>query len=141
MPGRSRTNPPPRRHRLLVVDDEAYNVELVARTFHRTATVLPAADRAQAEAVLAAEPIDVALIDYRLDGPRAGLGTCGLDLARVVRARRPGAAIAMITGFADDPALAEALAAGVIDALIAKPWAPVELRRQVEALLAGAAAP
>lgn len=137
MPGRSRTGPPPPRHRLLVVDDEAYNVELVTRTFHRTATVLPAADRAQAEAVLAAGPIDLALIDYRLDGSRAGVGASGLDLALVVRARWPGAAIAIITGFADDPALVEALTAGVIDALIAKPWAPVELRREVEALLAG----
>ncbi|HVV84534.1 MAG TPA: response regulator [Kofleriaceae bacterium] len=137
---RSRTSPPARRHRLLVVDDEAYNVDLIRRTFHRTSLVFPAANRGEAEAVLAAEPIDLALVDYRLAGAPGGLAGSGLDLAQIVRARRPAAAIVMVTGFADEPSLIEALERGVIDELVAKPWQPAELRRRVEALLARRAA-
>ena len=119
MTTRRRTIPPERRNRLLVVDDEVYNVDLIRRTFHRTSHVFTAADRAAAEEVLAAEPIDVAVIDYRLDGARAAAS--GLELARVVRARRPTAVIVMMTGYADEPALQAALAAGDIDELVAKP--------------------
>ena len=133
---RPRTIPPPARHRLLVVDDEAYNVDLVRRTFHRTCHVFTAADRAAAEAVLAAEPIDVAVIDYRLATGPGGSGATGLELAGLVRARRPAAAIVVVTGYADEPPLIEALAAGLIDELVAKPWAPAELRRKVDDLLA-----
>jgi CheY-like chemotaxis protein len=126
------------RHRLLVVDDEVYNVDLVRRTFQRTSLVFAAVDRGEAEAVLAAEPIDLALLDYRLESPPGApaLHGCGLDLARLVRARQPAAGIVMVTGFTDEPALTEALAAGVIDELVGKPWAPVELRRRVEDVLA-----
>lgn len=134
---RPRTIPPIHRHRLLVVDDEAYNVDLVRRTFQRTSFVFPAGDRAEAEAVLAQEAIDVALLDCRLDGNVGARAVCsGLDVARVVRARRPQAGIVMVTGFVDEPALAEALAAGVIDELVAKPWQPADLRRRVEDVLA-----
>ena len=135
---RTRTSPPVRRHRLLVVDDEAYNVDLIRRTFHRTSLVFPAADLAQAEAVLEAEPIDLVLVDYQLvsrPGGRVG-DASGLDLARIVRARRPGTPIVMVTGYADLPAMAEALALGVIDELVAKPWSPAELRALVAIVLA-----
>ena len=131
---RTRTDPPLRRHRLLVVDDEPYNVDLVRRTFHRTSTVFSAADLGAACAVLASEPIDLVVVDYQL-GAQPG-GTSGLDLVRAVRAQRPSAVVVMVTGYADDPALHAALRAGEIDELIAKPWTPVDLRRRVEALLA-----
>ncbi len=133
---RSRTSPPTRRHRLLVLDDEAYNVDLVRRTFHRISTVFTAADLPGAEAILATEPIDLVLADYRLGG--AHRDRSGLDAARLIRARRPEAAIVIVTGFADEPALVEALEQGAIDALVAKPWQPGDLRRRVETLLARA---
>ncbi len=128
-----KTEPPLGRHRLLVVDDEPYNVDLVRRTFHRTSTVFSAADLTTACAVLAAEPIELVLVDYRL-GAQPG-GTSGLDVARAVRAQRPAAVVVMVTGYADDPALRAALRAGELDELIGKPWTPVELRRRVDALL------
>jgi CheY-like chemotaxis protein len=135
---RRKTSPPARRHRLLVVDDEVYNVDLICRTFQRTSVVFPAGDRAEAEAVLAREPIDLALVDYRLDAPadRAARAGGGLELARMIRARQPEAGIVMVTGFAEEPALQAALASGLIDELVGKPWAPTELRRRVEDLLA-----
>ncbi len=133
---RSRTSPPTRRHRLLVLDDEAYNVDLVRRTFHRTSTVFTAADLAGAEAILATEPIDLVLADYRLGGAHGD--RTGLDAARLIRTRRPEAAIVIVTGFADEPALLAALEQGRIDALVAKPWQPGDLRRRVEMLLARA---
>lgn len=132
----TKTDPPVRRHRLLVVDDEPYNVDLVRRTFHRTATVFPAADLAEACPVLTAEPIDLVVVDYQLGAHAGGLPGSGLDLARAARAQRPSAVIVMVTGYADDPALQAALQSGDIDELIAKPWNPSELRHRVEALLA-----
>ena len=144
---RTRTSPPIRRHRLLVVDDEPYNVDLVRRTFRRTSTVFAAADLGAACAVLTAEAIDLVVVDYQLGAVVGGLHACaadgtpltgsnGLDLARAVRAQRPAAVIVMVTGYAEDPALLAALRAGELDELIAKPWTPSALRQRVEALLA-----
>ena len=134
---RTRTSPPIRRHRLLVVDDEPYNVDLVRRTFHRTSTVFAAADLGAACAVLTAEAIDLVVVDYQLGADGTPLtGSNGLDLARAVRAQRPAAVIVMVTGYAEDPALLAALRAGELDELIAKPWTPSALRQRVEALLA-----
>ncbi len=129
---RPETVPPPARPALLVVDDETYNADLMVRTFHRTARVRCVTDGAEALAALAEEPAALVLVDHRLG---LGGGT-GLDLAHTIRARWPITAIVVVTGYADLPLLHDALAAGAIDALVAKPWSPAELRRQVAELLA-----
>jgi len=115
--------------RVLVVDDELYNRDLMVRTFARTCEVVAAADAAEALAVLARWPADILVTDLalgRIDG---------VELAAQVRARWPAVRIVVVTGYDDDPGLLAARAAGAIDHVIAKPWQPTALRIQVLALL------
>lgn len=130
---RARTTPPVARPRLLVVDDEEYNLDLVRRTFHRTATVRTAATAAAALSLLAAETFDAAMIDHRLaDGT-------GLELARTLRARWPALRLVIVTGYPDEPVLLAGRAAGLIDDLLGKPWNPADLRARVLGTGTGAA--
>lgn len=115
------------RARLLVVDDEAYNRDLLERIFARQADVVSAADADEALAALtAADGAFAAVIcDQRLG---RGLGT---QLAAQIRARWPDLRIVIITGYAEDPDLLAARAAGTIDDVIGKPWLPPILRARV----------
>ena len=113
------------RPRVLVVDDERYNRELVQRTLARYADMLVACDLAEALAACAAVTVDVLITDQRL-----GSGT-GTELAARVRAAAPQTRIVLITGYADDAAVVAAQAAGIVDDVIGKPFAPIALRQRV----------
>jgi len=113
------------RPRLLIVDDEAYNRDLLERTFVRLAQVVVAVDAPAALAACEAAAFDVVVTDQRLVGGR------GTELAAQIRARWPATRIVVITGYTDDDELIAAHAAGVVDDVIGKPWAPVALRARV----------
>src|SRR4051812_6632788 len=104
----------PGRVRLLVVDDEVYNRDLMIRTFTRDCDVIAAASVADALEVLGRTEVDAVLTDQALVGER------GTELARAVRARWPAVKLVVVTGFDDDVALSEAQRDGVIDAVVAK---------------------
>lgn len=116
------------RRRVLVVDDERYNRELLERTLARHADVVlvdGVAAALAALAALAAGPFDVILTDQRLvDGT-------GVELATRARALAPTARIVIVTGWSDDPAVHAARAAGTIDDVLTKPFAPIVLRERV----------
>lgn len=113
------------RRRVLVVDDERYNRELLERTLTRHADVALVDGVAAALAALAAAPFDVILTDQRLvDGT-------GVELAARARALAPTARIVIVTGWSDDPAVHAARAAGTIDDVLTKPFAPIVLRERV----------
>lgn len=112
--------------RLVVVDDELYNRDLMIRTFARTGEVMAVGDAPQALEVLGRWTADVLVTDFLLGGTLDGVA-----LARQVRARWPAMRIVVVTGFEDDPALVAAQSEGVVDAVVAKPWAPSALRMQV----------
>lgn len=116
--------------RLLVVDDELYNRDLMVRTFARGGEVVAAAGATEALAVLERWTADVLVTDLSLGEPD------GLALARTVRERWPAMRIVVVTGFDDDPALIAARADGTVDDIVGKPWAPAALRSRVLALVA-----
>ena len=111
--------------RILVVDDELYNRDLMVRTFARVGEVVAAGNVAEAVAVLERWTADVLVTDLSLGTPD------GLALARLVRERWPAMRIVVVTGFDDDPALLAARAAGTVDDVVAKPWSPAALRLRV----------
>ena len=113
------------RPRVLVVDDERYNRELVQRTLARYADVLVACDLDEALAACAAVAVDVLITDQRL-----GAGT-GTELAARVRAAAPQTRIVLITGYVEDAEVIAAQAAGLVDDVIGKPFAPIALRQRV----------
>jgi DNA-binding NarL/FixJ family response regulator len=77
------------------------------------------------------EPMDVALVDYRL---RDGTGA---DAARAIKARWPGARIVMLTSVESDEAVYDSVRAGA-DGYLTKDRAVEEIVRTVRAAGAGA---
>ena len=113
---------------LVLVDDDAalraMVADYLARGAHRLRTV---ADGAGLAAALAEGPADLAVLDRGLPGGD------GLDLARRLRAERPGIGIVMLTGRGDLEARLEGLA--VADDYLAKPFSLAELAARIEAVL------
>jgi CheY-like chemotaxis protein len=78
-------------------------------------------------------PYALALLDAKLPD------LDGLELARRIRALRPGIPIIVVSGYfySDDPAIQEALASGLIQGFVSKPFLHEDIARSVDRLLAG----
>src|SRR5512144_2022416 len=102
---------------LLVVDDDD-NVRRALRRVLRRARcrVLDAADGAAALALLAAEPVQVVVSDYRMPGMN------GVEFLRAVKERWPRIQRVLLTGQADSTASEEAVNQSAIFRFIWKPW-------------------
>ena len=114
---------------VLIVDDDAairllcrVNLELEG---HR---VVEAAYLAEARAALAAEPVEVVLLDLHIGNER------GIDFLRELRRDRPQVAVALLTGSPQERSPNEEAKA---DAVIAKPFEIDELGRTVNRLAEG----
>jgi two-component system, cell cycle response regulator DivK len=121
--------------RVLVVDDNAMNVDLVS--FLLTADgmhVQSAADAAQAHARIAGQHPDLILMDIQLPG------VDGLELTRRLKTDAATRAIPIValTAYAMKGDEARMLAAGC-DGYIAKPVEVATFTQQVRSFLAGAA--
>ena len=116
--------------RIVVVDDELYNRDLMVRTFARAGEVVAAADATEATALLERWVVDVLVTDMAL-----GRSATGVELAREVRKRWPAVRIVVVTGFDDEPALLQARTEGVVDDIVPKPWQPSALRERVLSLV------
>jgi CheY-like chemotaxis protein len=78
-------------------------------------------------------PYALALLDAKLPD------LDGLELARRIRALRPGIPIIVVSGYfySDDPAIQEALGSGLIQGFVSKPFLHEDIARSVDRLLAG----
>src|SRR5687768_12689116 len=118
------------RPKVLVVDDEPMNVELLERCLHRKFTVLTAGSAEKALDVLRTSlDVSIVLCDYRLSGMS---GT--QFLAECVR-HVPDAKRVIITGYADIDSIIEAINSGGIHYFIKKPWNAHELTHALEGLV------
>ena len=102
---------------LLIVDDDD-NVRRALRRVLRRARcrILDAADGAAALAVLAVEPVQVVVSDYRMPGMN------GVEFLRAVKDRWPRIQRVLLTGQADSTAIEEAVNQSEIFRFIWKPW-------------------
>ena len=118
------------RPRVLVVDDEPMNLELLERCLHRKFEVMTAGSAEAALTVLRGSPdVSIILCDYRLNG-MSGTQFLAESLRHVPEAKR-----VIITGYADIDGLIEAINAGQIHYFVKKPWNAQELTRAMEGLL------
>lgn len=120
----------PVRPRVLVVDDEPMNLDLLERSLHRKYEVLTA-DGAEPALRLLQRGEDVALIlcDYRMPGMN---GT--QFLAEAIK-YNPRAKRVIITGYADVDGIIDAINKGQIHYFVKKPWNHQELDRMVDQLI------
>jgi two-component system, NtrC family, sensor kinase len=102
---------------LLIVDDDEHVRRALRRVLRRArCRVLDAPDAETALRVLAAEPVQVVVSDYRMPG------MSGVELLREVKDRWPRVQRVLLTGQADSAAIEEAVNQSEIFRFIWKPW-------------------
>jgi DNA-binding NtrC family response regulator len=106
--------------RLLIVDDEPMLVRAIARHFRGDAYLVRSAGTgAEALAVLAAEPVDVVLLDVRLPD------LSGPEVLDVTRRQHPDVQVVMMTAHATIQTAVDAMRKGAYD-FLTKPFEPPE---------------
>lgn len=114
-----------RTHRVLVVDDEALNLQVFDFNFGEEFTLLFAANADEALEILAREHVALVIADHRMPG------RLGLDLLSEVAATRPEVVRVLLTAHADVPLLVDALNRGVLFRYIPKPWNADAMRQDM----------
>ena len=122
----------PRAGRLLVIDDEAAIRFALSEYFRGNGwTVDSAAEKREAEALIASRDYAVVIADLRLTGLH---GVEGLDIIQRSRRRRPQTRVVIFTGNGTPELEAEARRRGV-DAFLHKPLPLVRLEAVVDSLV------
>jgi len=113
--------------KMLVVDDEPDNLDLLYRTFRRDFQVLKAESGVQALEVLAAEgEVAVIISDQRMPEMK------GTEFLSKTVPQFPDTVRIILTGFTDIEDLVDAINSGQVYKYITKPWDPVELKGVVQ---------
>ena len=116
------TPPPPRRHTILVVDDEPDVVKSVQDLLRLDYRVLGATRAADAMRIIAEQEVHVVMTDQRMPE------MTGVQFLSHVRGQHPEAVRLLFTGYADIRAVIEAINQGSVYRYITKPWDPDELQ-------------
>jgi signal transduction histidine kinase/CheY-like chemotaxis protein len=125
----------PKPARILIVDDEAEIREVLSYALGEDGhAVVTCKDGQGAIAALEHARFDLVITDLGMPG------VSGWDVARAVKARRPGTPVVMVTGWREQINPAEAAREGV-DHLIAKPFRRDEVRETIATALAAARPP
>ena len=98
--------------RLLLIDDNPYDRELVTRALDQhfgSLTVVPARDAVELEQAMARGDFDAAIIDYQLKW------TTGIDTLRTIKRILPDCPVLMFTASGDAAAAVEAMKEGLDD--------------------------
>jgi signal transduction histidine kinase/CheY-like chemotaxis protein len=116
--------------KILVVDDEPDNLDLLYRTFHRGYKVFRANSGQEALDILTQQP-DVAVIisDQRM--PHMS----GTEFLSIASEQYPDAIRILLTGYTDVEDLVEAINAGKVFKYVTKPWDALELTAIVQQAL------
>jgi CheY-like chemotaxis protein len=117
----------PRKPKMLVVDDEPDNLDLLYRTFRRDFNVLKAESGVRALEMLAQEgEVAVIISDQRMPEMK------GTEFLSRTVPQFPDTMRIILTGFTDVEDLVEAINSGQVYKYITKPWDPNELKAVVQ---------
>ncbi|MBW4444104.1 MAG: response regulator [Plectolyngbya sp. WJT66-NPBG17] len=117
----------PKKTKMLVVDDEPDNLDLLYRTFRRDFQVLKAESGVHALQVLAEEgEVAVIISDQRMPEMK------GTEFLSRTVPKFPDTMRIILTGFTDVEDLVEAINSGQVYKYITKPWDPNELKAVVQ---------
>jgi len=119
------TEEKPRKHRILIVDDEQENLDLLESTLRRGNLLFKAATGEEAKEILGREKIHMVITDQRMPG------ISGTQLLEFLKETDEKAVRILITGYADMSVAVDAINKGGINRYISKPWDPSELRKIV----------
>jgi response regulator RpfG family c-di-GMP phosphodiesterase len=117
----------PQKPKMLVVDDEPDNLDLLYRTFRRDFEVLRAESGVVALEILAREgEVAVIISDQRMPEMK------GTEFLSKTVPQFPNTMRIILTGFTDVEDLVEAINSGQVYKYITKPWDPAELKAVVQ---------
>ncbi len=117
----------PKKPKMLVVDDEPDNLDLLYRTFRRDFQVLRAESGIQALEILETEgEVAVIISDQRMPEMK------GTEFLSKTVPQFPNTMRIILTGFTDVEDLVEAINSGQVYKYITKPWDPNELKAVVQ---------
>ncbi len=117
----------PKKAKMLVVDDEPDNLDLLYRTFRRDFNVLKAESGVRALEMLATEgEVAVIISDQRMPEMK------GTEFLSRTVPQFPDTMRIILTGFTDVEDLVEAINSGQVYKYITKPWNPDELKVVVQ---------
>lgn len=117
----------PKKPKMLVVDDEPDNLDLLYRTFRRDFNVLRAESGVVALEILATEgEVAVIISDQRMPEMK------GTEFLSKTVPKFPDTMRIILTGFTDVEDLVEAINSGQVYKYITKPWDPNELKSVVQ---------
>lgn len=117
----------PTKPKMLVVDDEPDNLDLLYRTFRRDFQVMKADSGIQALEVLATQgEVAVIISDQRMPEMK------GTEFLSKTVPQFPDTVRIILTGFTDIEDLVEAINSGQVYKYITKPWDPGELKAVVQ---------
>ncbi|MBD1833734.1 response regulator [Cyanobacteria bacterium FACHB-472] len=117
----------PKKPKMLVVDDEPDNLDLLYRTFRRDFNVLRAESGIHALEVLSTEgEVAVIISDQRMPEMK------GTEFLSRTVPKFPDTVRIILTGFTDVEDLVEAINSGQVYKYITKPWDPNELKAVVQ---------
>jgi CheY-like chemotaxis protein len=115
---------------VLLVDDEPLILSALERSLRREGYELRTArSPAQALGVLAKEPVDLVVSDFKMPG-----GTTGLAFLEEAQARFGPLRRVLLTGWPEE--IGRDRAARSLDAILGKPWDDAELKATLRRLLA-----
>jgi two-component system response regulator HupR/HoxA len=117
------------RVRVLVIDDEPLNRDLLRRVLQAEYEIDEAEDAVQAITRLEADEFELLLCDQLMPG------RSGTELAAEVRERWPDVVILLLTGYDDDPQVLDAQRRGVVDHVVPKPWTAKGLKELMRSAL------
>ncbi|MEL6460761.1 MAG: response regulator [Cyanobacteria bacterium J06636_27] len=116
-----------KKQKILVVDDEPDNLDLLYRTFRRDFQVLKADSGSNALKILAEEgEVAVIISDQRMPEMK------GTEFLSKTLPQFPDTVRIILTGFTDIEDLVDAINAGQVYRYITKPWDPEELKGVVQ---------
>ncbi len=119
--------PKSRKPKILIVDDEPDNLDLLYRTFYRDYHVLRAADGAEALSILAQRnDITVIISDQRMPN------MSGTELLSLTAEQYPDIIRIILTGYTDVEDLVGAINTGKVFKYVTKPWEAEHLKSVVK---------
>lgn len=119
--------PKPSKPKILIVDDEPDNLDLLYRTFYRDYQVLKAESGPEALDILAhAGEVAVIISDQRM--PKMS----GTEFLSLTAAQYPDVIRIILTGYTDVDDLVDAINAGQVFKYVTKPWNAEELQAVVQ---------
>lgn len=114
-------------YKILVVDDEPDNLQLVKRTLRRYYDIVTANNADEAiETLKTNNDIEMVLSDHKMPGKS------GVELLHFCFEHYPEIIRILITAYSEVPILVDAINTGKIHRYIKKPWTPEELTLTVE---------